>query len=720
MGFWKLIKETKIQVALIVLLTLIVFANSLFNNFVWDDHLFLETWPDIQTFNIKGIFGGSAPQEQGNVYRPVRGVLWALSFRLFGTNPFWYHLQALLIHLGATVLVYLITTQLVGSRLWVAGSSKEKSTNYQLQAKRSERTTNYLPFIVALIFGLHPIHTETINYVSTSMETWGSLMMFASFAFYLYMRIQAIEKHLDTNTVLLLRVGSVVLATLAFFTYEMTLTLPLILVLAEIYANKVRITKRMYANVSPYFAAAGIFIFIRVAMMGIFSRTDYLGYSFYHTMLVMVKVIVRYIMLLFVPYNQTAIHNLVGDFPSSMIPYDKLDPILSQTIFDLPVLAAILVIGLLGVWAFRYREQFPLASFGVLWFFITLLPVSYIIPHGGAMAEKYLYIPSFGLILAAIFLLFEFYANVKRINPNNKIVGQVLIYLGVALMVFYGVSTVVRNRVWKNDITLFSDVVAKSPNNLLANYTLGIWLGKIGDLESAKQYYLHSIDLAYEFWEARFNLANVFVRLGDFEKAAEQYKLITEINPNNRAASNILSNLDLIKESSPSAQGEQLFASYKAYDGVSFMFPAAWTVADAYSVVGEANKASEPPEREGTVLTDAQGVFKVRIKAETLTGLSNKDEKIRDEAIKKYLNSEPETGTIVQEGLAQVPNFKLAWVKVWERDDVGADGSKGVLKLMQFFLFGENKAVKVLVYPTDSLQMGLFDAVLGSIKLDEK
>ena len=699
--------STRNQLLLIILITFGVYANSLANGFVWDDHLFLENWPAIRDSKHLGeIFRGAAPPAQDKIYRPVRGLIYVIDYKLWGVNPFFYHLQAILVHLTVTVLTYLITREIVRNLGLIPFNRR------LAPIITDKRRYTWLPFFVALLFGIHPIHTETIDYISASMETWGSLFFFGSFYLYLYandMRMKTVR--INAN---ILRVASVGLAVLAFFTYEMTLTLPILLILLEYCFGRERVsgvkkTKFSIFNsqfsilrIAPYFVVAGVYLFVRVVVLGIAARSDYLAYSFFLTMLVMVKVFVRYILLLLVPLNQTTIHNLVGDFPSSMLPYDKLDPVLSQTIFDLDVLLAIITIVALILVAIKLVKTYPIISFGIGWFFITLLPVSYIIPHGGAMAEKYLYILSFGVILAAAAAAAQIGTDLKLIRAD--VFKQTLVYIGIALFLFYSVSTVARNRVWQNDITLFSDVARKSPNNLLANYTLGFWYGKVGNFEAAKSHYTTAIAKAPQFWEARFNLANIYVRQAKFEMAEQEYGNVLKIYPKNTVAKNILANLPLLIESNQSAQpSDDLVVNYSTKNGLKFNFPASWNIKE---------------EKKTVTLRDADSQLTVEIEEEG---------KLANQTPNDHVKSQKETlGTLVNERPAQVPNVSEAYVRVWSKPtrlpdgQVSADNKtdeRGGI-LLQFFLFDKGKIVKILVWPADSPQMPTFDQILGSIKIE--
>lgn len=533
----KMLNEKKVQLLLLSIVSVLVYLNSLPNTLVWDDHLFIEKWPEIRSINhLPALLKGSAPPEQGKIYRPIRSLVYLVDYSLWGENPLGYRIQAILIHLAATLLVYGIAGILLKQRNWA--------------------------FITALLFAVHPIHTETIDYISASLETVGTVFFFASF--YLYIKgnsskFKVKNSKLPSKGQSLLNLKrwhfiSIGFAYLAFFSYEMTLTLPLLLIVYEVCFNRKKSLSQKIANSRLYWLGAIIYLFVRTAMLGLISRTEYLGYSFYHTMLTMVKVFVRYIGLLIAPVNLTANHMLVGDFPSSMLPYDRLDPILNQSLFDLDVLVAITIILSLMLMAIRMLKKQPLISFSIFWFFISLLPVSYIIPHGGAMAEKYLYIASFGFTLFFVAIILATKAHLESkvwsqpslVKRHSHFFKYAKIFFLLTIITIYSFLTIQRNSVWKNDITLFTDMANKSPqgNNLLANYNLGILYAEKKDYQRAIYHYQKALAKAPNFWQARFNLANIYFRQKKYQQAAQQYQQVLLYNPNFAPAKQKLQELE--------------------------------------------------------------------------------------------------------------------------------------------------------------------------------
>ena len=440
------------HILIILLVTTIAYANIFGNGFVIDDQYFIKEWELTRSWGSVGqLLAGANPESQSGVYRPVRSLLYLVYYQLWGTNPFFYHLHSLLVHLIVTVLVFLIVDYL--SHLGYLGNLKN------------------IGLISGLLFGLHSVHTESITYVAASMEMTGVVFFFA--AFYLYLK-----------KIPRLSLG---MAILGFFTYEMTITLPFLLVFYES-----TLGKKDWRKTVPFWAGVAIFFAVRFALGVGLSRGEYLAYSFFHTQLTMVKMWVKYLWLLVWPVTLSHNQTVVPGFEAFMTPYSDQAAILSQTILDPEILLGIGIIGGIGVIGWRMRKKMPIISFCVGWFFISMLPVAYFFPQGTAVAEKYLYIASFGFVLVVAYGL----GRLGRLGMIGVIV--------IALL--YGFRTIARNRDWRSARTLWEYEARIHPASELAYYNLGIIYGEAGERERAVAAYTKALDLKPQFWQAKHNL----------------------------------------------------------------------------------------------------------------------------------------------------------------------------------------------------------------------
>src|SRR3972149_1995932 len=108
----KIFYQKKVQIAIIIVLTALAYSNIFQNGFVSDDRGFILTWANSKKLaDIPQVIAGDGPPfRQEATWRPVRDTLYVIYAQVFGKSPFGWHLHSILVHLGVTVLVYLIVT----------------------------------------------------------------------------------------------------------------------------------------------------------------------------------------------------------------------------------------------------------------------------------------------------------------------------------------------------------------------------------------------------------------------------------------------------------------------------------------------------------------------------------------------------------------------------------------------------------------------------------
>ncbi|MGH7202910.1 MAG: glycosyltransferase family 39 protein [Candidatus Levyibacteriota bacterium] len=126
----------------IVIIGLIVFGNSLFNGFVWDDNTYIITNPEIHTFNIFQLFGLSM-FNSGGYYRPIPAVYFSLLWNIFGNAAFFYHLSQILLHITNACLLFYFLKRFFDKKL---------------------------TFFLTLIFLIHPVQVESVAYIGATQS----------------------------------------------------------------------------------------------------------------------------------------------------------------------------------------------------------------------------------------------------------------------------------------------------------------------------------------------------------------------------------------------------------------------------------------------------------------------------------------------------------------------------------------------------------------------
>ena len=360
-----------------------------------------------------------------------------------------------------------------------------------------------------------------------------SIFFFGSL--FLYLKVKT---PISADLKLIMRIGSVVLAVLAFFTYDITLTLPLVLIFydlcfyklssrgaqatwrSEIASRTLAMTKSVGIYL-PYFAVMAFYLSVRIGVVGFTApEIKYLAGSFYYTLLVIPEVFVRYIWLLFFPLKLAFFHSLAPGVEVYTNVYTNFDAILTKTILSLDVLVSLFaLIFIVGIAIFCLRRK-PLITFCIGWFFITLLPVSGIIPVGPLMVERYLYLASFGFVLLLAYFLLVL---LRRIRP----IGLICL---IGLIGFYGVRTYVRNFDWRTPKTFWASQVRVYPRGLMGHFNLALYYS-VDEPQKAIDQYSQILKIDPRIWETYHQRGIVFLRYNSLENAEADYLEVLKYNP---------------------------------------------------------------------------------------------------------------------------------------------------------------------------------------------
>ena len=456
------------------------------NDFVWDDQAFIITNENIKSLkNIPSFF----IHDVEGLYRPMRTLFYSMSYALFGLKPFYYHLQAIVIHLIATILIYYILLKITDSR--------------------------FISFSASLIFAIHPAHTESIAFITSSFDQIAIIFLLLSY--YYYLKTSRLGKLYSMDWYYL----SLSFFAIATFSSEMALTLPLIIVLYDLIfvENTYKNLKGKIRYYMPYFVILVSYLIIRFFLIGVIARYSPPDiYTYFLGIITFTKVMAVYLKVLILP-TSLAIERVVP---------------LAGSFLELAVLISIFIIMTLGAVAYYFKEKNKLVTFSIILFFITLLPVSNIIPIQRFISEAYLYLPllSFAIIAAIIinYLL-------RAITEKRKALA---VFIMILLVVPYTLATIKRNDVWQNEFTLWSHTVKDSPYSSKAHSNFALILQQNKKYDDALQHYLISLQLNPYREGVYFNLATLYEQIRQFDNAVKAYNNSISVNPNFADAHNNL------------------------------------------------------------------------------------------------------------------------------------------------------------------------------------
>ena len=348
-------------------LGIIVYSNTLNSPFYLDDLNFIVKNPYINNF-----------QNLFNIWRcyPCRFVTFlsiALSYHFNGLNVLGYHLFNITIHLASAILVW----WLVLLTLRTPVMKDDKITKH----------ANLIAFFAGLIFVSHPVQTEAVTYIWQRAASMAALFYLASLCFYIKSRLLVLTGEHKACSYYIL---SLIMAVLAMFSKENSITLPLIILLYEFSFFEFKKIPH-----SKYFLPFLLTLFIIPSMMLLSKMEQFQEFKILadwkenpplHYFLTQFRVIVTYIRLLFLPFNQ----NFDYDYH------------ISTSFFEWPTLISFLFLTSILFGAKQLFVKYRLIAFSIFWFFLTLSVESSFFPLSKVIYEHRLYLPLVGY---SIFLI---------------------------------------------------------------------------------------------------------------------------------------------------------------------------------------------------------------------------------------------------------------------------------------------------------------------------
>ncbi len=472
--------------------TLIVYLPSLKNDFVnWDDADNIINNSHIRTLNFSSIHWMLTNNFE-NYWIPLSWFSWAVDYWLGGLNPFVFHLTNLILHTFNTVLVFFFSLRIL--KLARLSQSPGLDTT-------PKPTAAHGALMTALLFGLHPIHVESVAWATERKDILYTFFFLLGLLAYL-----DYQSSIDRKKWKLW--GCVGLYLLALMSKPMAVTLPLVYLILDVWP-----LGRMKANVSsvikekiPFFALALIVGFTTLGMMAEKKGIVQSGS-------IAVKTMNAFHSLAFYIWKMIA--------PFHLLPFYPFPRHFDSGYYIVAVLGVLLT--LLGfLICALYRKDQPNLGAAWLYFIVTILPTLGLIQVIDAMAaDRYMYLPSLSL-----FLLFS--GAVAVFAPNRKI------FLGLCglLLILLGFGTIRQIGVWKNSKTLWENVVKVYPDeSSLAHSYLAISYEQKGLLDDSLSEYNRALSLSPESHLAHDGKGIVLFKKGLVDEAIQEYKLALTDDP---------------------------------------------------------------------------------------------------------------------------------------------------------------------------------------------
>ena len=464
-------KNYLVPAVVLVILGFAVYTNSLGGKFVWDDHILIKDNIYIKSFShIGDIFTKDFGQGAGvryHFYRPLQIFSYLLECHLWGLNPAGYHFVNVVLHILVGLCIFWFIILLSGDY--------------------------FLALLASVFFIIHPIHTETVSYISDRGDLLSALFMLLCLILYI--------KYINKRNVILY-VFMILSYILALLSKENSLALPMAFLAYHFsFRKKIRLSA-----LTPFIII--VFLYITGRIFLVQSSVDKISVigSFYQRLPGFFVAIVNYIRLLFLPVG---LHIEYGDPLFKWFDY--------RTILGVAISALLLIVGV------RKSHKNAVLSFSILWFFIFILPFSNIYPLPFYMAEHYLYLPSIGFFLILSWSLCYLY-RLRRYKA-------VFLAIAAVLLAFWSGLAIRQNRYWREPIILYKHALIFSPRNSRIYHNLGDAYTDMGYYKKAVAAYKNSIKFSSFHADTYTSLGVVYSALGKYKEAVDSYKHALEINP---------------------------------------------------------------------------------------------------------------------------------------------------------------------------------------------
>lgn len=490
---------------ILVIVTLLVFANSLINGFVWDDEEQIVNNTIIHTLqNFPQIFSGATFNTGGAglsgwFFRPFLTLTFMLNYALWGENAFGFHLFQLLLHIFNTILVLLILRALN-------------------PPKSPTSLTPLISLFLSLVFAIHPAISETVVYISAISDT-GSVF-FALLSFYLVSKTNTKPSPLKLTIIFFTLISG--------FLYKESLV-----VIYPILASYLIIFKNRYwKNWSILLATSLVFYFT--------TRLIFIGTPIRHPE--------------FSPISEASLIERLQTIPAIFSHYLTIfiyparlavsQHFVTKTLelfnFYLPLLITLSFLVLMPLLSYLKRSK--LLIFGYLWFIFSLSIVLNIFPLDMTVADRWFYLPIVGLLI----ILLGLSQILKPLLPPIPLISHIFLIFALILSVALCARTIQRNSNWYNGLSLYSNDINISKASFDLENNLGVELYRIGKIPEAKTHFQNSISLQPKWHYAYNNLGAVYQSEKDYQNAEMYYKKTLELSDYFLAHEN-LANLALIQ-----------------------------------------------------------------------------------------------------------------------------------------------------------------------------
>ena len=489
---------------LLIAVTLSVFLQVHSHDFVnIDDPHYVSDNPYVKNGLNRGSIIWAFTTTRVANWHPLTWLSHMLDYQLFGMNPGGHHVTSVLLHVANSVLLFLLLSRMTGAQ-WRSA-------------------------FVAALFALHPLHVESVAWVSERKDVLSTFFWISTM--WMYLRYAKRPNFIWY----MLALFSFALGLMA---KPMLVTLPFVLLLLDYWPlNRFRLSQPTDDTLATTYATTGqgglsLHLFLEkipfFALAAASSIVTFIAQRSGGALMVDVyplKIRIANALISYVSYMAKMI------WPRGLVVF-YLHP--GKSLPWWHALGAGLFLVCLSVAVLRAARRHPYLAVGWLWYLGTLVPVIGLVQVGmQAMADRYTYVPLIGLFIIVAWGVFDLVKGWRH--------QQVALVLSAVLLLF-GLTTCtwLQVRHWKNSATLFQHALRMNSQNYLAHNNLGAALIQQGNMEEGISHYSKALEINPNYWLAHSNLGGYLVGQQKVEEAMHHCSEAVRLNPNSPEAHNNL------------------------------------------------------------------------------------------------------------------------------------------------------------------------------------
>ncbi|MBN1795935.1 MAG: tetratricopeptide repeat protein [Sedimentisphaerales bacterium] len=476
-----------ICLALVIITVAVFYQVRSFDFIGYDDPIYVYNNPNVQSgikiSTIKWAFGSINP----SYWHPLTWLSHALDWQIFGFNPGGHHYTNLVFHVANTLLLLVVLNQMTRA-LWPSA-------------------------FVAALFALHPLHVESVVWVSERKDVLSTFFWLLTMAAYLmYVRRPGAVRYILVVSCF----------ALGLMSKPMVITLPLVLLLLDYWPlgripdfNRRRLYRLILEKIPLFILAAAISVVTFIAQRSAGAVRELAEFP------LKIRIFNAFISYIGYIWKMIWPERLAIFYPYS-----------SQGISILYVIVAFAVLLAVTIFVLRFASSRRYLVTGWLWYLITLLPVIGLVQVGRqAFADRYSYVTMIGLFIMIAWGVPELFGK-WRYRNIVLFVSALLIISAVLVRTYFQLGH------WRNSETVFTHALDVTEDNYMAHFCLAGPLSEQGRFDEVIYHCSEALRINPDFDKAIFGLALAHNSLGGklyeqgkYDKAIEHFKKALEVKP---------------------------------------------------------------------------------------------------------------------------------------------------------------------------------------------